>query len=298
MTYCEGKNCDKKEYCQRYVNTAVPSVIEQITDFSTSGSGTANTSGINVAPYCGIGSMYDYFIPNENSDTTKTNVIIDPPISLWDYNKKVESEDKKSNINESDKPVVITVPEKYVSKIKNWWGNSIDSDNIGEFSDGYHTFNELYHHRAILFSVICNKFKKLAWKSLKHSDNDEPMYDGMFIVGINTPQGPASYHYNIEPYWDLFDCEELPKAPEWDLHTPDDAIKRIYSLIENDKPLITIDMMNLANKNGLTYYYQDLRYSYRNGFHDKYGIAWSGEAFKSLNDLLYINGWKILYNEN
>ena len=171
-------------------------------------------------------------------------------------------------------------------------------NNIGEFSDGYHTFNELYHHRAILFAVICNQFKKLAWKSLNHSDNDEPMYDGMFIVGINTPQGPASYHYNIEPYWDLFDCEELPKAPEWDLHTPDDAIKRIYSLVENDKPLITIDMMNLANKNGLTYYFQDLRYSYKNGFHDSSGESWSGEAFKSLNDLLYINGWKILCNED
>lgn len=30
---------------------------------------------------------------------------------------------------------------------------------IGEVSDGYHTFNELYHHRAILFSVICNANK-------------------------------------------------------------------------------------------------------------------------------------------
>ena len=26
----------------------------------------------------------------------------------------------------------------------------------GETSDGYHTFNELYHHRAVLFSVIVN----------------------------------------------------------------------------------------------------------------------------------------------
>ena len=26
---------------------------------------------------------------------------------------------------------------------------------IGDMSDGYHTFNELYHHRAVLFSIIC-----------------------------------------------------------------------------------------------------------------------------------------------
>lgn len=108
--------------------------------------------------------------------------------------------------------------------------------SLGNFSDGYHTFNELYHHRAILFSVICNQNKELAWKSKLHDTGD--MYDGMFIVGINTPNGQATYHYDIDPYWDMFDVVELPKAPKWDGHTPDDAIKRIYSLVEggiNDK---------------------------------------------------------------
>lgn len=28
---------------------------------------------------------------------------------------------------------------------------------MGEVSDGYHTFNELYYHRAVLFAVICNE---------------------------------------------------------------------------------------------------------------------------------------------
>lgn len=27
----------------------------------------------------------------------------------------------------------------------------------GELSDGYHSFNELYYHRMILFSIICNQ---------------------------------------------------------------------------------------------------------------------------------------------
>ena len=121
------------------------------------------------------------------------------------------------------------------------------------------------------------------------------MYDGMFIVGINTPQGPASYHYNIEPYWDLFDVKELPKAPEWDGHTPDDAIKRIYSLVEDNKPLCTLDMLNAANKNKLTYYTNDMRYSLEKGFHEADGTPWTGEAFKILNGLMNINDWKILY---
>lgn len=98
----------------------------------------------------------------------------------------------------------------------------------GNWSDGYHTFNELYHHRAILFSVICNANQDIAWKSKLHHDGT--MYDEMFIVGINTPEGQATYHYDIEPYWPLFAVKELEKAPEWDGHTPDQAIWRIGTL--------------------------------------------------------------------
>ena len=98
----------------------------------------------------------------------------------------------------------------------------------GDTSDGYHTFNELYHHRAMLFSVIVKAFPDKAWKSKQH--NDGTMYDGMFIVGIDTPEGQATYHYNIDPYWDMFKCRELSRAPEWDGHTPAQAIERIGSL--------------------------------------------------------------------
>ena len=268
MTYCEGKNCDRKEYCQRYLNTASPSVIEQITDFSTSGSRTSNTSRTVINPYCGRNSMYDYYIPREFA---------------WGLN------------NNADINKTLIVPNEYISKISDI-SHGLNSDNIGEFSDGYHTFNELYHHRAILFSVICNQFKKLAWKSKLHSD--DTMYDDMFIVGINTPQGPATYHYNIEPYWDMFDVKELPKAPEWDGHTSDDAIKRIHFLIECNKPLTTLEMMNEANKNQFTYECVDMRYSLEKGFHDKSGKPWSGEAFSTLNELMNLKTWKVLYKES
>lgn len=102
----------------------------------------------------------------------------------------------------------------------------------GETSDGYHTFNELYHHRALLFSVVVRNYPELCWKSKKHHTGD--MYEGMFIVGINTPDGQASYHYDIEPYWDMFKCEELEFAPEWDGHTPDQAIERIGRLTRHE----------------------------------------------------------------
>lgn len=105
---------------------------------------------------------------------------------------------------------------------------TLGSRVTGETSDGYHTFNDLYHHRAVLFSVIVRDHRELAWKSMRHHDGT--MYEGMFIVGIETPKGQATYHYDIDPYWDMFDCKELDRAPEWDGHSPADAIERIATL--------------------------------------------------------------------
>ncbi len=104
----------------------------------------------------------------------------------------------------------------------------LGSEINGDTSDGHHTFNELYHHRAVLFSVIVRDHRELAWKARKHHDGT--MYDGMFIVGVETPKGQATYHYDLDPYWEMFDCEEREFAPEWDGHTPDDAIARIAEL--------------------------------------------------------------------
>lgn len=103
-----------------------------------------------------------------------------------------------------------------------------DKESIGDCTDGYHTFNELYDHRAKLFAVICSIFKDSAWKSKKHDTGD--MFDGMFIVGIDTPNGSATYHYDLDPYWNMFNVKELEKAPKFDGHTPTDAINRILSL--------------------------------------------------------------------
>lgn len=105
--------------------------------------------------------------------------------------------------------------------------------DTGSISDGYHTFDELYHHRAILTAVVVHCFPFRSWKSKQHHDGS--MYEGMFIVGIETPTGTATYHYDMD-YWGLFDCAVLERAPEWDGHTPDDAIERIGSLMTLDTP--------------------------------------------------------------
>lgn len=121
----------------------------------------------------------------------------------------------------------------------------------GNTSDGYHTFNELYHHRAVLFSVIVENFAARAWKSKLHADGT--MYEGMFIVGIETPDGQATYHYDVEPYWNLFQCKEVDRAPEWDGHTPDQAIERIGKLVDckTDRPTCRLDLTDVETYGNL-----------------------------------------------
>ena len=103
-----------------------------------------------------------------------------------------------------------------------------DVERRGLISDGYHTFDELYEHRMILFSVILNSNKDISWKSKLHDDGT--MFDDYFIVGITTKEGNYTYHYHINS-WDLFDVKELEYAPKWDGHQPSD-ITRLFSLVK------------------------------------------------------------------
>ena len=101
-------------------------------------------------------------------------------------------------------------------------------NDIGELSDGYHTFNSLYHQRAILFAAIVNQNKNKSWKSKKHEDGEFCFGGGWFIVGIDTPEGSYTYHYENK-YWDLFHCQELENGKHWDGHTDKD-VTRLLSL--------------------------------------------------------------------
>ena len=102
-------------------------------------------------------------------------------------------------------------------------------DDIGELSDGFHTFNGLYEQRMILFAALVKAYKDKAWKSYRHEDGEYCFGGGWFIVGIDTPEGSYTYHYENK-YWDMFDCADLPRAKHWDGHTEVDAEVRLMSL--------------------------------------------------------------------
>lgn len=112
----------------------------------------------------------------------------------------------------------------------------------GTLSDGYHTFNDLYCQRMYLFATIVNQNKELAWKSLKHEDG-KLCFDGdWFIVGIDTPKGSYTYHYENK-YWNLFDCLELEVAKHWDGHTDKDVSRLLSLPSENTKLKKAIEIL-------------------------------------------------------
>lgn len=118
-----------------------------------------------------------------------------------------------------------------------------DGDDIGEMSDGYHTFNSLYHQRLILFATLVGLNRDKSWKSWKHEDGEKCFGGGWFIVGIDTPNGSYTYHYE-EKDWDLFDCKELPVAKHFDGHTDKD-VERLLSLVKMGDPDIKINKSDM-----------------------------------------------------
>lgn len=104
----------------------------------------------------------------------------------------------------------------------------IPDTGIDDLSDGFHTFQQLYYQRMMLFAAIVKQNKDKAWKSLRHEDGELCFGGGWFIVGIDTPEGSYTYHYE-NSFYSLFDCEELECAKHWDGHTEKD-VTRLLSL--------------------------------------------------------------------
>ena len=105
-------------------------------------------------------------------------------------------------------------------------------NDIEDLSDGYHTFNQLYYQRMMLFAIIVRQNRDRAWKSLRHEDGELCFGGGWFIVGIDTPEGSYTYHYE-DNYFSLFDCVELERGKHWDGHTEED-VTRLLSLSSAD----------------------------------------------------------------
>ena len=107
---------------------------------------------------------------------------------------------------------------------------------IDDVSDGFHTFRQLYYQRMMLFATIVKQNKDRAWKSLRHEDGELCFGGGWFIVGIDTPEGSYTYHYE-DNYFSLFDCEELECSKHWDGHTEKDVTRLLSLPFAQPEPL-------------------------------------------------------------
>lgn len=112
-------------------------------------------------------------------------------------------------------------------------GETIEAD------DDYHTFDELYEHRAALVLALARLRFILSkgdrgdddfnpvWCSKLHSDGT--MYDGWFVIGFGLEPGDQiTYHLPMK-YWGhaIQWAHYRDRAPEWDGHTSQDVLKRL-----------------------------------------------------------------------
>ena len=106
--------------------------------------------------------------------------------------------------------------------------------DVGDCSDGYHTFKELYEFRvtynAALFNVLHRAGLYDVHKSEKHYDGEDCFGGGWFIVVAILPGGQISNHYPMED-WLKFKIPQLDKARyPFDGHTGADVIKRLKAI--------------------------------------------------------------------
>jgi len=145
-------------------------------------------------------------------------------ISIWGRNlqtKLVPSDDVESFVSDGWHLHPHDVPDDDQ-------GSDEDKKDMGEVSDGYHTFNELYAHRVRLFSTLMNAFPKQAWWSFRHSDGEQ--WEGWILAGIDTPEGSATYHLPQSEIENLPEGTEVEFGKEWDGHTADDVLSRLLTL--------------------------------------------------------------------
>ncbi|MBN0039369.1 hypothetical protein JN535_04165 [Cellulosimicrobium cellulans] len=107
----------------------------------------------------------------------------------------------------------------------------------GEASDGFHTHAELYAYRRVYNAALFNEWHRLGeWdvvKSWRHSDGELAFGGGWFIVVATLPTGQISNHYQSE-HWNLFQIPECDLAPDYDGHTPAEALERLQEFIGPD----------------------------------------------------------------
>jgi len=134
--------------------------------------------------------------PNGHRHLVKTISLLSIPTSgQWGNN---------TNNRETAMHCILTIDGKQTST----------ADEVGSISDGYHTFNQLYQARVMLFLALMMSRKDLisGW-SFKGADGSG---DGEWCIGwIETPDGDLRYHFHKKHLTGGLMGLEKPTATRW-----------------------------------------------------------------------------------
>jgi hypothetical protein len=98
----------------------------------------------------------------------------------------------------------------------------------GDLSDGYHTFDELYDHRCLLFLNLCLLDPdNCRWKT------DD--FEGWFCLYWESPKGQISYHLPNKLLKTVRGKIKRHQLHEWDGHTSKDVVTRLGQLARSRK---------------------------------------------------------------
>ena len=166
-------------------------------------------------------------------------VIVSDTSGIWEITDM--KNDTLYSLKRENHTATLTTYGGFLSLYEGILGETIESKveeetkpkDMGEVSDGYHTFNELYEYRMLYNAALFNEFAKQGLydvhKSRKHSDGEYPFGDSnWFIVMAELPTGQISNHYEMKD-WDKFQIPEKEMANKWDGHSPRDVADRLIS---------------------------------------------------------------------
>lgn len=90
-----------------------------------------------------------------------------------------------------------------------------------DISDGYHTFDELYEHRCLLFLYLVRmNADKARWKL-------DPGFGNWFCLYYETPSGQISYHVPMKHLHLIQPFVTQDQNYKWDGHTPEQVLQRL-----------------------------------------------------------------------
>ena len=117
--------------------------------------------------------------------------------------------------------------------------NALEYSMRSKIDDGYHSFNELYAHRHLLFLNFAKSPTVKGWCSKLHADGTS--YVGYFVAGIDLPAGTITYHLPNE-FWEIATSilVELDNAPEFDGASSFEVLERLKKNLQNKNNVVLL----------------------------------------------------------